>query len=256
MSRIHNNRAIIIRSLDQPDQSSCTFDFDDDQTYRNIGVITERLVVNEIALTSGYVKNLIPNLRPDSRLIMDIVGDQHTVVFEEGLYNVQQVYTKILDSLIVSGIIDDQTPDTHLPILMNYSEASGILRITTNDDTQLTFEGPIAKMLGLGVLGSGQSISLIPNMNTTRVIHVRLNNVTGSMLNGHRGSLIASFLPSHYYGEMMQITPLIPMYLPLSSEKIDTNNITLLYEDGSRVRFTEGATDCLHMTFHLRQRSI
>lgn len=266
MTSISRNYSIIARSRDSPNQSLFSFDWTMDPEFPSLGREDpdSKLIVCEVALSAGYIKNYIINIGRrlgNNKVTLNVDNQEYILELPDGMYNIEQFYSALYLFMDNEGLIEPPGEDNGYkesrPIDIVKISGTSSIQITTRDDTSVTLNPPLAEMLGSAeVIPSSSRIITECDMKTGRVIHIKFNNATSSIINGNRSNIIASYLPSRYYGEYQNISPLTLTYLPLNGNAIKTIDIGLYFEDNSIVVFQEGKEDLVHLTFHVKQRSI
>lgn len=267
MTEISRNYTIIARSRDAGNQSLFSFDWQYDPDFPSLGRESpdSKLIVCEIALAGGsYIKNYIINIGKrlgNNKVTLNIDDTEYAFELPDGMYNIDQFYAALHLFMDNEGLIEPPGEDNGYkevrPIDIIKISGTSSIQITTRDDTTVTLNPPLAEMLGSSeVVPPSSRIITECDMKTGRAIHIKFNNCTSSIINSNRSNIIGSYLPSRYYGEYQNISPLTLSYLPLNGNAIKTIDIGLYYEDNSIVMFQEGIQDIVHLTFHVKQRSI
>lgn len=267
-----NNRKLILSSEGQP-SNNFTIDYNvrlnvetqllvnDDRRMEPV----QKIVTYLVGLDVGYVPNLISNINSrygNNQISYTYQSETVDLTIDPGLYNIEQLYEWLQEKLREKG---HYVPPNELngfeeifPIKITKSSSSGKVTIYVDNDTSLTINDKLADMLGFSgtLFNSGVHVSDLPsNMGVSTPINIHCDLVNNNWYNEYKSDVIATFLPSRTYGEMMNITPIHKSYFPMNCSHISQINIRLTYAGtNNEVVFDRDEPVILHL--HIKRVSI
>lgn len=272
----HNKLLILSSDGQRPSR----FEVEYNQT---IDVRTQRLAVDDqktepvhkivsytIALDSGYVPMFISNIHTrysNTSISFTIDGSTEDLIIPNGLYNIQQLNEWLQKELFEAGYYEAPSSDngyeTLYPFSIQKESATGRAIIQVDDallgPASITINSALAKMLGFDsstTFGDGYHVSDKPsNMEVSRPINIHVDIVDSTWKNEVKSDIISTFLPSMYYGQMMNITPIERKYLPLAVGEISRVGVRFSYSDNTEVVFDRDDVPVV-LNLHIQRTTI
>src|SRR5882757_2313706 len=204
----------------------------------------------EAALISLDTYNSIPNITGDDnnpattkncalKYSTDLGKTWKIKKLDTGSYELSSINNEIQRQMVVNGDYDHANNLFYITLTANISELKSIINITNPTYTiDFNVENSLASTLGFGptVLGFGyHELPSIVDIIKINSIHVNLDLIEGSYVNGSREPTIYSFYPSVSPGYKIIEKPTTVIYYPVSRYTIskmrvwltDQNNIKL-----------------------------
>jgi len=272
-----HNKLLILSS---EGQSPSRFEVEYNQ---NIDVQTQRLALDDqksepvhkivsytIALDSGFVPMFISNIhvrQGNNAISYTINGTPYSLTIPNGLYNVTQLNDWLKNELYEAGHIEDPSQtngyETQYPFIIQKEQATGRTMIDVDDSllgtATITINSVLADMLGFNsttTFGDGIHTSDRPsNMEVSKPINIHIDVIDSCWKNEVKSDIIYSILPSKFYGEMMNITPIERKYLPLSVGEISRIGVRLTYSDNTEVIFDRDDVPVI-LNLHIQRTTI
>lgn len=206
----------------------------------------------EIAVVGLSTYYSYPNVNEKNNLMDIYVGKKKVPIeFEKGCYEIEEV-NKIIhehmgwkkkDKPGVNIAADEITLRTHMCIEDGYS-------VSFQD------KNSIATLLGFkpGIYIHREKPYIsqkIANILTVNSILVQCDVISGSTINGRSAPIIFNYSPNVSAGNKIVAEPVIPIYLPVTSEFIHNINIWITDQDNTLLDLQE---EDIVITFHMRAR--
>lgn len=226
----------------------------------------QKILTYLICLDTGYVRNNISNINSrlgNNRVTFEVDSETLEVEIPVGLYNPSQLDEWIKDTLILNGMTtppnESNGYEIQYPIILYHSSGSGKVTISISSGSRLILNQELSRMLGFGnqtIFESGiHKADSLCDMRISRAINIKLDICRNVFHNENVSSVIGSFVPTRFYGEMMNISPITKTYLPMSVEEIGVVNIQLVYQDTNQQVVFDNDDETI-LNFHIIRESL
>ena len=191
---------------------------------------------SEIALLSLQTYNTFPNINTSNNQLVIIIENgfntyNKSIELETGCYEFSDIKKCILDKIKKINL------ELNVDVLLNLSVDSKNLKcyVYCNYTVDFNIQNSIASVLGFEKITLTPNIfhesSKIFNINSVNTIKVMCNIANGSFHNGKSSHAVYEFSPDVNIGRKIIEKPNNLIYYPLTTNIINSINITLLDQD-------------------------
>ena len=179
----------------------------------------------------------------------------NSITIPEGTYELRDIDLTIRRLMKNNGDYDLENDQPNISILANNNTLKSILILKNGYQVDFTADrsNTIASVLGFDqamYTAERQESENIVNIISINSIHVKINLISGSYVDGQEEPVIYSFFPNVSPGYKIVETPSIPVYLPVILYRISKMTTSVTSQDGVPLKLRN---EKITIRFHLRE---